>query len=813
MAKGRGSKKSSQSLSQQQSLKSLCAALGRLVERQAYSQALKKLEQIQKAYPGAELPATVPSLGELWYRLGQDYWSKHQIKLAERAWVEAIAHRYFAAYYDLAKFYLNQDRLSEAQTLLQGAFADGTLPQELGGCYGKILFLAGDLDSLKTLVQESPERLEVHQRHWIQGILALHAGEHGEAAACFAQVTKPVSPSDDPDLWLAYVADKQNNHDEVRSRLGLSAKGDRSGAASPNSALDQFTIDYVRRNSLDLPPHLASHRGSLKTDPGKFKLRLALDHAESQDYLAAARNLYVLSRKSLPVSEDFAALEASLLQLGAEAAWQEDDCEEAELLWERYLQVYGFDPQVAVKLAETQKFLDHWGHFRQTLATIRQWLSLEAKTNPQHWIPQRYQEVLGETWYREFDSYLKSGTIEQRAAIRALETLEELLPGHPLALAARGFYHLTHGLEAEGLALVEQSLEQIQGHDRYYWIYYTLRSYFTTKKQQDKLLDLQQRFGKTYDDVPPVETSLTLPPWQQAFLHPTLLGFCETVREAIADLKPQQAQLNASADTVALYGCQCFGDALGDDLENEIKPKDAKATFELPVLAKTCDAFLKKTAPEFRGVALQVICLGLYRFVKRKKGLADLTKVYWQQLEQLAQTQPPLQVPYWVVRVMRTSKLSQLQKDLLAYLSRQPDPSLALAQLQLEVRLFGVTDLLRPLLEIAFKRDSHTPQLPLALATTFDSSSDDYVAYQTESFELARRIQDQAALAACRQEDAIADRVAHHHRMLRWNSSRRGRYGPLFLRGLLENDLDLDRLNDLMPRLLNLFESDFPDDF
>jgi hypothetical protein len=106
-----------------------------------------------------------------------------------------------------------------------------------------------------------------------------------------------------------------------------------------------------------------------------------------------------------------------------------------------------------------------------------------------------------------------------------------------------------------------------------------------------------------------------------------------------------------------------------------------------------------------------------------------------------------------LVLAVKSNSIDKLDFPVQAYLAKAPQPGNALALLQLQVRWFKQTDVLRSFIDTALAREQQNPLLLLAKATTFSSSSKPYSECRSQGFELARQIQDAQALAAFRLED------------------------------------------------------------
>jgi hypothetical protein len=178
-----------------------------------------------------------------------------------------------------------------------------------------------------------------------------------------------------------------------------------------------------------------------------------------------------------------------------------------------------------------------------------------------------------------------------------------------------------------------------------------------------------------------------------------------------------------------------------------------RVTLTLEKAKKQWDQLLKPLSPQEKIPVLQAIYLSLQIYAQRQKGLAALQKEYLNQLSKLGQEYPEAQGAYLVLLAVKEKNSDRLESPLKRYLGQATDPSTALARLQLQVRWFAQTPVLRSQIEEALRRDSQNPLLLLAKATTFPINSSSYATCKEQGFEVARRLQDASALQAFREED------------------------------------------------------------
>jgi hypothetical protein len=174
-----------------------------------------------------------------------------------------------------------------------------------------------------------------------------------------------------------------------------------------------------------------------------------------------------------------------------------------------------------------------------------------------------------------------------------------------------------------------------------------------------------------------------------------------------------------------------------------------------PQAIKQWDKLLESLPSQDQIPVLQAIFLSLQLYAKRQKGIAALQTKYQQQLFALIPQHPEAQLAHLMLHVVKGLAPERLMVPLQSYLETAAQPGTALAQLQLKAHWFAQTDLLRPTLDEALRREPQNPQLLLAKATTYPLESSNYTKFHEEGFELARRLQDAQALQAFREEEFL----------------------------------------------------------
>lgn len=799
---------------QPQSLEALIQEFQQLRQHHHYAQATKKLEQIQRAYPEAKEVQDLPDKGELLHQLGQHQMANQQMEPAERSFQQAIEHRYFAAYYNLAKLYLDTDRLTAAHTLLQTAFDDKTLPKDLGGAYLKVLFLVDALDEVALLLSTKANRFYAHHRNWAQTVLELQRGTPPDQLqgdfGLFSRLRKPITPNEPQDIWYLYGLLIRGGTDLLPFMLGMAKKEDGFRLKLPIETVPEHPVlaavawAFIHREQLPVHPHL---RNQIETPSHRTALLLlSILHAvEHGQYTEAVQGLRNLDWNDPALPPEFPELAKVILHVGADRLWMADDVKGAELALSLYLSQFGFEIDIALKQLQCLDYFNENAKMRQNLTEIYAWVEAADQENPQEWPLEYKNQILCEILCRQFASYARGRELPPPSAGDLLRRAEALKPDYYVLKGYQGLWALTQQQTETAIAKLMEAMEgDSQGE---YYEFYDLACHVLERMDDSRLDLVHQRFGKQYDDEAagvalPGAAILKMPAWKRIFISPSIYSFVEEAQECVENSKAPATQEEK------LYRLFCL--AIVQGLNEEVGVRQSKATFETETLRMFFqDVLTAATTPEEKCWVLGVICITIARFVKRKKGVSDLFKKFYAKLEKLAKTHEDAMVPAWIARILWDNKLNKFQSDLEAYLDRQPNPVLALAQLQLELRYFATSDLLRPLLEDYADRDSSVPEVYLAIATTFSPKSKEYKAYQERSFKLAQRLQDQGALEANRIETETVSYIGSQNLLLGLVS---GRFSPgsrgglddfrLFLRSIMGQEISDADLAMLLPELL-----------
>jgi hypothetical protein len=156
---------------------------------------------------------------------------------------------------------------------------------------------------------------------------------------------------------------------------------------------------------------------------------------------------------------------------------------------------------------------------------------------------------------------------------------------------------------------------------------------------------------------------------------------------------------------------------------------------------------------------IKAVYFGVQQHAKRnKKGIAQLQSDYFTKIIELSSQPVPGAVgAHLMLLAMRSLPPERLTIAVAAALGRTAQPASTLASAQLELRRFVSNTTLRPFIQAQLKKEPQNPQLLLAQATLHERKSREYKTFYDRGFEIARRLQDAAALQAFREEDWLAN--------------------------------------------------------
>ena len=699
-----------------------------LLTRHRYPQALRRLQQAQKRDPDEPCRITEASI---WRQQGQYEYGRGQYAKAEDALGHALSLELEAdAYYWLAKTYLAQQKLPEALELFRSAFEAKTLPKELGGGYLKLLMLDQQFDQVAALIKTQSKRFYATQLHWARGALALRKGDPKSALTHFKKMGDPASPGDHGPAWEAYAYQKLEDWPAAEQRLGITYPFGRPAFASadvkhpvvPPLRLAQAAHSGRRiREVYDLRQPDLPHRAEAKV----LELLHLLEHDNVHD---AAHVLIDLSDGEMAVYPELKALYQPILRLAGQQALDQNQPDCTISFWSRVVDQPDFDPQLAVQLYWALDLERDCQASQKLVNQLLTWVQKTAQKNPQDWPDQRLKPIQAQLYCWLADQQMSLH--RYRDADRSVQRAEQLAPGHPEVIGRQGMQLFANEKHQDAIPLLTQALE---AGCQFEEVYLAL----TECLDQDKeaLKAARRKFGKRFGDLN-VDTEVEMPDWVEALSF----QYYEVMEEFISNdetLTPPLRALEIFLE--AAEGEPSSGQKIGIDLEAAVAD---------------WDQLLASHDPSQRVDILTAIYLVMQQHGRRnQKGLTAQQSRYAQQIFELIPTVPEANIAHLMLLPLKKLSKERLALAVAASLRLSPQPGQLLAQAQLRLSWFVHNAALAPFIEDQLRQDPQNPLLLLAKATLHPRNSRDYQRLYDESFDLARRVQDAAALQACREQD------------------------------------------------------------
>jgi tetratricopeptide (TPR) repeat protein len=772
------------------------ANLTSLLNQQKYRQALDEIQRVRRLHPDITL---TPSEAEVWLLRGKQEISNSDFKQAETSLRRSLQLGLVGeSHYWLAKALLSLNRLDDAIALIQPAFEDGSLPKDYSICYAKLLLLKGDTAAVEQLLKKK-SNFWAAQQHWIRGVLALKAQQPEEAIALFQKVKNPATPGDRPKTWQVYTQQTLQQWDAAAAQLGLNVSLNPFGRFSLKPP---YTTDPILER-LALLQHFKTGKPPLEkmeftsddeTLSEALDLANVLEYIEEDNLHEAAHVLPNLDRASKTYPE-LAVLRPALLTLAGQQAMQEGAMNCAVNFWQQSLREEGFKPQLAVNLMKVLDLDGDYQELQRLVTRIIKWLEQDYKNNPQNWTEKRYKEALVYAHCRAADSWAVVG--RRRTALGELKNAERIDPRSPEIIGRHGLIAVLDGKLEEATRLLTEALE---GGCRYQEVYVVLIDTWKKLGNSAAATEARRRFGKKFGDTT-VETEVELAPWEDALLTGDYLFFSRLVQER-SDRDP------------GTRACQLFVEAAG-----ELTP-GRKVSLDQTKAVQKWDELLKGLTPPQQVPTLQAIALCIHLFAKREKGIVALLGQYMAKLLELEAQQPEARAAYLVLLVLKERDPKKLEMPIQFYLSRQPQPGNALAQIQLQMRRYTQTvlqdQILRPFLDEALQREPQNPLLLLAKATTFPLGSTNYEKFHQQGFEIARRVQDAKALQAFREEETVnsaklaQDFLPHPDAIDSFDMADMDQMLEKMIRTMLGGKVSAAELKRVMPQLKQMMMNDMP---
>jgi len=744
-----------------------------LLKQKKYRQALEKIQKAQRSQPDLKI---TPSEAEIWMLIGKDEFRKGEFKRAETSLQRAIQLGMVGeTHYFLAKCLLARDQLDRAIVLIGSAFDDGSLPNKYSICYAKLLILKGDITTLEQLLSKNPKRFLVAQQQWIKGILALKAGNPSAALLSFDKLKSPLTAGDHPDIWQVYTLQIMQDWEAAAKKLMLQSQSLVGGAAMGGSLFGKPTYaDAPMLTRLALWQKYKTGQPSIKSmslnqnDQALMEIATVLKMLElidEDDMHNAAHTLLNIERRSKQFPE-LETLRPTLLTMAGQQSMVQGEIDCACTFWQLVYREQPFQPQLALNLMKVLDLNEDFQELQQLITKLIRWLEQEIKQHPQDWPEPRRKNTLAYAHCRLADTWMAMG--RSRTGIGALQTAERIWRESP---EVKGRYGLIEWGDNNFDKAAQMLTEALEEGCRSEEVYSALLKIWKHLGKPEAAFETRRRFGKKFGDLNP-ETEVEISPWSDALSTRSYQFFSRLVKDA-SDRDP------------AMHACQIFVEAA----QGETKAGD-KIILNQAQATQRWDALLQRLSSQEQVTTLQAIALCIQLFAKREKGIAALITQYMLKLVDLGSEQPTAREAHLVILALKERDPKKLQIPFRNYLSTSPQPSNALALVQLQLRRyadFTQNTVLRSMLEDALNREPQNPLLLLAKATTYDGNPQKYDEFRQQGFELARRLQDAKALQAFREEDTFL------------NSKEAQQFFPS---PEIFDDLDIEDLDDVLDRMI-----------
>jgi tetratricopeptide (TPR) repeat protein len=717
---------------QNNSLEGLQSQLQTLMRQKNYRQALDKLKHIQKTYPDAKLEVSEANILSL---RGQQEYGQGNYRQAEKSFHQAIEMGLKGEpHYWLSKCFLSLNEPQQALAVMQHAFEHKKLPKDYMGCYLKLLFLNGEVETATDLVVKPSNRFFAPQLHWAKGMLALQAKDYDAAIAHFKKMGRPATPEDKPSAWIAYAYQQKGDWRSAEMPLGMGYES--FGMPSLSSSLPQSPVMHRLRlvQAIGQKKSLEKSKVSLQQQGLQQSLVVMLEFLhliiEEDNIHEAAHMLKNLERPDREFPE-LGVLVRPIMVLAGEQALRDQEPECTKAFWESIVYQPPFDPQLILNLREVYAQTGSSGQAQRLLSHLLDGVKQEAKAHPQDWPETRLNPTLARIYCWMTDAWMSKDQRQQ--GFKALQEAEKLCPDLPDVIGRKGLKAHLQGNREQAIPLLTKALEGgCTSNDVYQGLLQTLEH----QEDVNALKEARRKFGKAFGDLN-VDSEVSIEPWIEALSTQDYWTFEELVTDT-------------TVKDPAIKACRIFvQSAEGEpNSSNRVGLKQSQAI-------KQWDKLLESLPSQDQIPVLQAIFLSLQLYTKRQKGIAALQTKYQQQLFALITQHPEAQLAHLMLHVVKGLAPERLMVPLQLYLETAPQPGTALAQLQLKAHWFAQTELLRPALDEALRREPQNPQLLLAKATTYPLESSNYKKFHEEGFELARRLQDAQALQAFREEEFL----------------------------------------------------------
>lgn len=699
------------------------------LRRHRYSQAVRRLQQARKRDPDLSCAITEASILR---QQGRYEYDRGQYAKAEDALGQALALEQEAdAYYWLAKTYLAQQKEAEALELLQSAFEAKTLPKTLGGAYLKLLMLNQHFDQVAALIKTQAKRFYAAHLHWARGALALHHGDPKSALSHFKKMDDPASPGDHGPAWEAYAYGQLGDWSAVEQRLAMFSPTFGRPAFAPPRVLHPVIMPLRLalaaqggrriRDVYDLSHPDAPHR----TEAKLLEIAHLLENDNVHD---AAHVLIDLSEKERAAYPELNALDQPILRLAGQQALEQGQVDCTVTFWSRAVDQPAFDPQLAVQLYRALERARDSQASQKLVNQLLTWVQKAAQNDPQAWPDQRLKPIQAQLycWLADQQMSLRC----YRDAERSVQRAEQLAPGHPEVLGRQGMKFFAKGKYSEATPLLTQALE---GGCQFEEVYFALMD--CLKQDKEAIKETRRKFGKRFGELI-VDTEVEMPDWVEALSF----QYYDVMEQFVGN----RGTLSPALRAVEIF----LGAAVGDPSSGQ------KVGLDLEAAVADWDTLLANHAPNQQVDILTAIYLVMQQHGRRnQKGVTAQQSRYAQQIFELIPTVPEANLAHLMLLPLKKLSKERLAHAVTASLRLSPQPGQLLAQAQLRLSWFVHNQALAPFIEDHLRQDPQNPLLMLAKATLHPRNSRDYQRLYDEGFDLARRLQDAAALQACREQD------------------------------------------------------------
>jgi tetratricopeptide (TPR) repeat protein len=770
------------------------AQLRSLLAQKKYRQALEEIKKVRRTQPDLKFQ---PSEAEIWSLRGQQEFQKSDFRQAENSFRQALNLGLVGeSHYWLAKCLLALDRLELALDLISKAFEQETLPKDFAICYLKLLLLKGDTATVEQLIAKQAKRFSAAQLHWVRGVLALKQGDPEAALTNLQKIKRSVTPGDSPDAWVIYAQQALGQWDAAAAKLGLATTSQRGPIYGRPKFLDQPILmqlaTFQQAKTGNATNLLIQQVNQLPKEV--IHILGVVDLIGQGNYHDAGHALLKAGpAKRFP---ELATLRSPLLTLAGQQALTQGETECAAQLWQPLLNESGWHPQLAVNMLHVLEINDA-GQERQRLVTrLIKWIEQDAKQHPEKWPEERLKLTLAHAHCRLADAWMSMNRL--RTALGEVQQAERICPTSPEVLGRQGLLAADEGKMPTAIDLLTRAIE---GGCRYEEVYTILLNCSRTLGNPSAVNEARRRYGKFFGDLN-AETEIELVPWIEALATRNYALYSRLVQ-------------TANAQDPAIRACQIFVESTQGAMipSGKIALDQAKAT-------KQWAALLKGLAPSEQISTLEAIALSIQLFAKREKGIAALGSDYMLKLVDFKADYPEARVAHLVVLAVREGNNPQrLEFPVQSYLAAMPQPGNALAAVQLRLRFFAQTTILRSFLDAALTREPQNPLLLLAKATTFSDQTQQYEDLKEQGFDLARRLQDAKALQAFRVEQAFLAAQATQSFLPHPDRLDNIGFGEMedmleeMIRKMFGSKIPKSELDRMMPILKQQVLNQMPDDF